>query len=235
MSKSTTIIVDAYAALRPRFTKSQFQYDSQNPLASSPNTTSLTSGTCVCLSCKALMKTPGVCSVDAGQAYEEIPHDYVSRSTSHIIKKFGGPNFANKTLTVYNQQTVVAHKGGSLNINLSDRVVLRLQKLQEVVDMILGLRNYALGNATLSQTIGIPIGGPLSTVLLDIPLSCSEHHFDVHLWPPIAESLGIPGWARAETFTATRFADNTFSASPWLCAECLAKLMNKCLHAVYSL
>ena len=93
-----------------------------------------------------------------GQAYEEIPHDYVSRSTSHIINKFGGPASSNKTLTIYNKQAVVAHKGGPVNINLSDRVVLRLQKIQEVVDMILGLRNYALGNATLSQTIGIPIG-----------------------------------------------------------------------------
>ena len=171
------------------------------------------------------MKTLGVCSVDAGQAYEEIPHDYVSRSTLHLINKFGGPASENKTLTVYNQQTVVAHKGGSLSINLSDRVVLRLKKIQEVVDMILGLRNYALGNATLSQTIGIPIGGPLSTVLLDIPLSCSEHHFDLHTWPPIAKKLGIPDWSRAETFTAARFADNTFSASPWLCASCLAKLL----------
>lgn len=96
--------------------------------------------------------------------------------------------------------------------------------------MLLTFRRYKLDNVVLSQTKGIPIGGPMSGILLDVPLSCSEEFFDRETWPHLAKKFGLTG-SRSDFILASRYADNTVAVSPWFCTACLSSIFRNVYQA----
>ena len=67
-------------------------------------------------------------------------------------------------------QKVKASVGGWIQDTLEDRDVIFLSKIKKCVEALLGLTLYKFGDMFLEQLKGIPIGGPISGIILRIVL-----------------------------------------------------------------
>ena len=99
-----------------------------------------------------------------------------------------------------------------------------LSKLSHCTFALLKMRFYRLGNLVLHQAEGIPIGGPISGVTLDVCLAYLERATTKTLWPGIQTQFGVQG--SFDEYVATgRYVDDALLASRWLCDRCLFQLV----------
>ena len=106
-----------------------------------------------------------------------------------------------------------------------DRTVFWLSKLAHCARSLLQMKAYRLGTShVVRQLSGIPIGGPISGVVLDLCLALLEEEFDLTMWPDIISACGHAG--RRSDFIATgRYADDSIMLSRWFCDVCLQKIL----------
>ena len=61
----------------------------------------------------------------------------------------------------------------------------------------------------IKQRSGIPIGGPVSGIVLDLALSTLERDFDRHTWRRLAATLRLAAGERQKRIACGRYADDT--------------------------
>eukprot|EP00959_Pyramimonas_sp_CCMP1952_P237174 4956944-Pyramimonas_sp.AAC.1 len=83
-----------------------------------------------------------------------------------------------KTISVMHSRTASVILGGLLHHRYVDRTVFLFSSPQLSPAGFLGFKYFALGNVSLHQVCGFPIGGPLSPCLLHIVLSRAERSRD---------------------------------------------------------
>ena len=84
-----------------------------------------------------------------------------------------------------------------------------------MVDAYSVLRHYRLGHHMLEQSCGVPIGGSLSSAILDVTLSYYEHTYHT------AHAV------RPQQVLAVRYVDDSLMASKSRCQVCLMKFSRR--------
>ena len=178
----------------------------------------------VCVWCGAKMYTPGACTADAGQAFEVLEVDKVLNTTTKLFERAGLKGGRDTTVTVITHRTHLAHDGGRVMTHNPGRVVFWLSRLAKCTRALLAMRFYVIGNLMLEQVRGIPIGGPISAVLLDITLAQCEYGAEKHLWREVKSRSKLKG-AFHLYIAAKRYADDIAMVSRWFCKDCLFALI----------
>ena len=134
----------------------------------------------------------------------------------------GGPK-RDATITVLRKTAFSVHVGGRIPEHAVDRCVFLLCTLRACIDRLLAMSDLRLGNRFLQQKSGIPIGGPVSGVVLETCCNWLEYMFDWTTWRSIATTYGLKGH-RSQFIAAGRYAEDTIFLSPWFCNECLSQI-----------
>ena len=82
--------------------------------------------------------------------------------------------------------------GGQIHQPAEGRVVFWLDRIRHCVDRLLAMDIYRFGDGFVQQETGIPIGGPISGVVLDIVCSVLEYLFDKR-WETLADACKLKG------------------------------------------
>ena len=133
-----------------------------------------------CLHCQAPMARPSVVLGDAGQAYEVLRSDFVSSTLDSFYSMAGYDRAKERdaTVTVFRGTKYVARSGGRALDLIGDRVVFWISKIRKCVEALLSMKIYRLGDRYLVQTRGVPLGGPISGIILELCLSTLERARD---------------------------------------------------------
>ena len=182
---------------------------------------------CLCLACKNEMLHPGFVAGDAGQAYEELDPDFVAESLNHFysLAGFSSDPKRDATISVYNSIAHHARSGGVVVDLVEDRTVFWISRLRKCVAALLAMKIYKLGSKFLVQVRGVPIGGPISGVVLEICLTRLEQAF-ASKWRDFTLAHVFTG-KMAQYIAAGRYADDTVFLSRWFCSSCLEQLMGQ--------
>ena len=86
----------------------------------------------------------------------------------------------------------VVFSGGHVQGVLSDRNVIYCSAIKRCVLRLLSLRIFKVGVHYIVQREVAPIGGPISSQLLDLVLLSIETRFDTKFWPLMARLLDLP-------------------------------------------
>ena len=186
-----------------------------------------------CIRCSCQMNRPSIIAADAGQAYEELNLPYVYETLDDFYSRGGHCVKDNSDATISVLKTVrhCTRSGGRAADIVNDRVVFWLSKVRVCVESLLAMRFFRLGDRFLVQVKGIPIGGPISGVILDMSLVRLEEKFDRVGWKRFMKKCPFKKLGRRSKYVgAGRYADDTILVSRWLCETCLAELV----HEVYS-
>ena len=176
-----------------------------------------------CAKCKKPMATPGGTTADAGQAYEAVRRSFVSGCLDALFKTASTPKFAAKTTSVLKTVKYYGFVGGQIHQLAEDRVVFWLNRIRHCVDRLLAMDIYRFGDGFVQQETGIPIGGPISGVVLDIVCSVLEYLFDKR-WETLAEACNLKG-KRSDYIATGRYADDAAMLSKWFCSSCLRSFL----------
>ena len=76
------------------------------------------------------MDAPAAASADAGQAYEALAPQFISKALDWVFKLSGLDGKSDKTVTVFHSPNFQACSGGRVKSSYSDRTVLWLSKLR---------------------------------------------------------------------------------------------------------
>ena len=132
-----------------------------------------------CVKCGKAMSSPTLYTADAGQAYEMIPPNRISRAFRIIFRtiqiKCGRKD---PTVSCMHTTKADARFGGWIRDHLNDRSVFFLSKISHCMRSLVKLRWFKFGNKYLFQKSGIPIGGPVSGAVLEAVLCVDENTFE---------------------------------------------------------
>ena len=180
-----------------------------------------------CVKCGCAMHTPGAATADAGQAYEALSRPFVNKSVDNLFTNaVARCKSGDMTVSVFKTTTFNACLGGRTDSKCDDRTVLWISKIRKSIKSLLAMCVYRVGNVFIRQESGIPIGGPVSGVILEICCEVLEHRFDTYTWPSKRDACALKG-ARKEYIAAARYADDTAMASKWFCSGCLENFIIK--------
>ena len=197
------------------------KYAATTPRAPGPN--------CCCLKCGAAMKTPSIIAADAGQAYEELGAEFVSSTLEFFYEEAGFSKEGKKdvAISISNSTRHQSRSGGKVIDVVNDRVVFWVSRVRKCVDSLLAMKIFKLGNRFLAQVRGIPIGGPISGIVLDLCLARLECIYDKKSWPQLASTAGRKSQPRDKLIAAGRYADDCILVSRWFCPSCLFQTVTK--------
>jgi hypothetical protein len=109
---------------------------------------------------------------DIKQMYTELPHDFILEAVDWLCDTFfkqtrrqhvSAPRFARTG----------AH--GGRDTNDATMVTFSLKELREIIEFDLKNAIFTVGDIMLQQTIGIPMGSPISPILAVVMCAYSEH------------------------------------------------------------
>ena len=122
-----------------------------------------------CRCCGAILVTPTLYICDAGQAYEALDRKHIHTALDFVCDK---ANATPKTRQVYvtHSQRSCTGFGGSIFRPYKDRTIFYVKSIKRAVVAFLSMRFYKLCDLFLFQASGIPIGGPLSSYILDLTI-----------------------------------------------------------------
>eukprot|EP00973_Karenia_brevis_P014198 1931110-Karenia_brevis.AAC.1 len=177
-----------------------------------------------CLFCGCKMKTPTLQTYDVPQAYEEVHVDVLKKDVSYLMR------VAEKTNTGMQQ---VLHSIKSivgpckkLQRNMGDRTVIVSRTLEKCVSLYLDCRIFKVGNTFIYQKQGIPIGGYMSSGLLNIYLTVCEDRFAKKGWK---QHLGTKKCDQnlllQELVAISRYEDDIVAMSYLLCPSCVNEIV----------
>jgi hypothetical protein len=178
-------------------------------------------GPFLCSCCGDEMMYPGVYSCDAGQAYEDIPTSLVNDCVNRLFERaLAKKDF---TLHVHRSRGCNVGIGGWVREPLVDRLTIYVSAVYRCVQILLSLRFFRFLSMVAFQLNGIPIGGPISSHVMDLVFATTETEVDNVLWQRVASILGVSK-LRRKTIACARYADDVLFVSHWLCAQCLSKI-----------
>ena len=113
-----------------------------------------------CVDCGCLMVVPGVRVSDAAQAFEMIPSQVINASLKSLFSRARkSTRCMDPTIQVYAGKKPRVAWGGLARDRLSDRSVFFLSVIEKCVFAVLRLRIFMIGNLSVKQKSGVPIGG----------------------------------------------------------------------------
>eukprot|EP00973_Karenia_brevis_P028094 3870049-Karenia_brevis.AAC.1 len=118
-----------------------------------------------CVKCPTHMSCPRICISDASQACEMMKHSVIKKNldyTLHYAERSGHSL----------QQVFRTHKAicGSTKLwhrEKDDRIVLASNSIRTCLQSYIDVRIFKVGDTFVRQERGAPIGGPMSSALLD--------------------------------------------------------------------
>jgi hypothetical protein len=168
------------------------------------------------------MCRPSVVTIDAGQAYESLRQPFISYFLDFLFRWAGLRGKQDPTISVFHGTRCTTRTGGRVIDRLYDRTVFWLSKLKKSAHALIAMRVFVMGTTFVIQTNGIPIGGPISGIILGSCLSVLEYNADTVYWTCIQAALGLVAAIKREHLVATiRYADDTLGISAWFCPLCL--------------
>jgi hypothetical protein len=170
------------------------------------------------------MEKPGAVTLDAGQAFEAVDRRFVWQCLNFYFTRAGffyPKNYGkDATLTVFNTQRCAFKLGGRVLDRTLDRTVFWLSKLYRAVEVLLRFTLFIFGNLYLEQVCGIPIGGPISGVILEFCLGYLEEDADKSLWQRFRAGTTLQ--RRRDCYIAVmRYVEDLLAISFLLCDDCL--------------
>ena len=154
------------------------------------------------------LKFPGLLVVDAGQAFEALKPSAIQAACDALFA--GARRIApSGTISIAKSKKMEVVAGGSISVKYRDRYVFTLETLYKILQAYLLLSYYCNGDISFYQLTSIPIGGPLSSLVLDMTLGYHEHI-----------SAASHGGNRTE-IACHRFADDIILASRRRYRACL--------------
>ena len=130
----------------------------------------------VCICCGSHMANPTVKTFDAGQAYQMIKSATVLRDLEYIVKQAHQSSAG--LLQMYNHVRSIVGGTKSLRKSFDDRVVIATKSIVSCVSAYVNFHIFRLGNLFVKQVSGFPIGGWLSSSLLNLVAGACESMFE---------------------------------------------------------
>ena len=162
-----------------------------------------------CLSCHCGMCGPTVATWDAGQAYEILNPTQVLRDLDHVCTRCEAAGSG--LLQIWHSARSLVGFSKSLHRSLNDRVVLVTHSIKSCVRAYMKMRIFRFCNIFLKQVSGVPIGGWLSSALLNLSAGACESRFEARYTQfPATQGLDLP---RSRIF-AINAMKTMFSESP---------------------
>ena len=159
----------------------------------------------VLVSCvKKPLVSPTARTYDAGQAYEMISPSGVIRNLEYLLKR--AETCGHGLVQVFNFVRSVVGVTKTLHRSVDDRLVLASITILQCLKCYLNMRVYRFGNMFVEQVSGVPIGGWLSSCLLNLTASASESIFEAK-WLSFAAPYGIIE-PRYKVFAVKRYEDD---------------------------
>eukprot|EP00959_Pyramimonas_sp_CCMP1952_P279233 5837885-Pyramimonas_sp.AAC.1 len=123
------------------------------------------------------MERPGVVVADAAQAFEMVSQDSVRGSIESLFADAGARGFPD-TVHVFREARLNGDFGGSIGVVHKDRDAFTFRTLRRCCNVVLRMACYRFGPLVVTQVSGIPIGGPMSRILLSVVCCHREFVFD---------------------------------------------------------
>eukprot|EP00973_Karenia_brevis_P013798 1873023-Karenia_brevis.AAC.1 len=112
----------------------------------------------------------------------------------------------------------------SFHRDRDDSVVIASRTIARAVQAYLEFRTYRIGNMLLKQKDGTPIGGFLSSTLLNLHLATAENNFLKYEWPKLVKKHGL-----CQDFYAyispSRYEDDLHCCSRSICHACVSNIV----------
>ena len=108
----------------------------------------------------------------------------------------------------------------SLRASFDDRIHITTNTIFNAVRGYLHFKAYKFAGIFAYQCEGIPIGGYLSSVLLNLSIGTCEDYYDKHVWPKPAMQHGLSA-VRATRIAMVRYEDDVLTMSKSKCGKCL--------------
>ena len=140
---------------------------------------------CRCAMCQQPMAGPSNITVDAGQAYETLLPSSIFQDLLFVLRQAERTKIG--LLSVYHSIRAIVGISKTLRTKFHDRTIIASKTILRCMTCYLHFKFYRFGDLVVHQTTGVPIGGFLSGVLLNLCLGCAENRHDKWLWPQIAE------------------------------------------------
>ena len=154
------------------------------------------------------MQVPGVCVADAGQAHEAIRLERIWKAIDNLFNS-AKRRFPSRCIYVRKSRRAHVFPGGTITTKFWDRIVFLLSSLRRALTGFMGFRFFLCAGFCLTQLQGIPIGGPLSPIILHIVLSECEF-------------LADAAWEnRHRRVMCKRYVDDLLLLSYTMCHKCL--------------
>ena len=171
------------------------------------------SSTCLCCKCK--LPGPTITTCDAGQAYEVLRPEQVLADLDHVLRR--AEDAKCHLIQVYKTVKSIVGFTKSLHRSKDDRVVVTARTIRRCVSSYMKLRIFRFCNIFLQQISGVPIGGWLSSSLLNLCASTCESKLEAR-WPDLCKkyNLDLP---REQLFFAKRYEDDVLGISLKLCKK----------------
>lgn len=132
------------------------------------------SGLGSCIVCGSVLTRPTLFSADAGRAFEALSESVIDRAIT-MLSRLAERSPLTSKVQVLRQRPFTAGFGRDVSRKFGDRHVFWIGTLQRIVRGFWILRSYAVGEFRVRQ---VPIGGPLSTAILDWALAFMEWSYD---------------------------------------------------------
>ena len=174
-----------------------------------------------CMPCHCSMNGPTVATWDAGQAYEVLDPAQVLKDLDHVYTRCEAADSG--LLQIWHSARSLVGFSKSLHRSLNDRVVLVTRSIKSCVKAYMNMRIFRFCDIFLKQISGVPIGGWLSSALLNLSASACESRFEARYTQlPATFGLDLP---RHRIFAIKRYEDDVLGISHVLCPDCLGEIV----------
>ena len=164
---------------------------------------------------------PTAATWDAGQAYEVLDPTQVLRDLDHICTRSEAAGSG--LMQIWHSARSLVGFSKSLHRSLNDRVVLATRSIKSCVRAYMNMRIFRFCNLFVKQISGVPIGGWLSSALLNLSASACESRFEARYTQyPARYGFALP---RHRVFAIKRYENDVLGISHMLCPECLGEIV----------
>lgn len=160
------------------------------------------------------MYAPSIYIADAGQAFEALALEEIKEACAYFWSHASAV-IPSGTISVFKGARTHVRAGGDPKFKYRDRHVICIKTLEKVVGAYLLLKVYRLGTSMLTQESGTPIGGPLSSAILEATFMFKEHQYDMRVRN------------RAELVAPGRYADDIVCMLFRICWRCLGRMVGQ--------
>lgn len=124
-------------------------------------------------------------------------------------------------VTVFKTMKCLTKLGGYVKDFACDRNIFWLSRVLQATFVLLQMVIFKFGNWYVQQVSGLPIGGPVSSVVLEFCLAWLEERMDKYKWKGFSQGTCFQTRRRSDVILAKRYVDDVCCVSLILCDSCL--------------